>query len=471
MGVHLLFVFILVLFGMTPVQAKTWDIQGYLQASLELDENLKSAHLQQQISMANYDSATDTFQNSLELRPNYYRRELKLPYSTTGALSDARTGMTFDMKQSLPTGSMVGFLGTRYFEKANPDFNGLNSDYKLYFEQALWRNSFGAMFRGQKESAESRVRQMSVTETKTLVDSCISSLELFLNAYLSQEEMKILEQVYKDGERAYSLAETGFQQRVLRKIDFLNAQSDFLRLKNELVKAKTLYEQRLAAVQFKISGETSLQRDIFNDPRSYFEQMTTPTILKMDEVMSYQAAIAKLEAESAAYRAKKSGSRSEVNVGVAGGRTTSISQATATTFGEALQSTVEVYVRLKLPLINKTLTAEVSNAFYNMQLAEIEKSLLERQIRQQFSQLTLDETYLREQIDIAVKNQKIKSQQLDEARRLLRVGKIQFEEYVRYRDSYFTEKTNELRLRSSLWQAKAKLAQFDQKIVNYCRGA
>lgn len=449
---------------------KQWDVPTYLNKSLDLDENIKTAKIQRQISQANYESATDTFQNSLEVRPNIYRRELSLPNSTTGTLSDSRTGMTFDMKQILPTGSLLGLQGTRFFEKANPKFNGLNSDYKIYFEQALWKNAFGSMYRERRESASFRIQQMATAETRALIESCLSSLELYLNAYLSQEEIKIYQQVYNDGEKANSLAESGYQQKLLRKVDYLNAQSDFFRVKTELVKAKAMYQQRMSLFKTKIIEEIS-DDDTLSEPQGYFSQIQPPKVLKIEDVVAYQSAKAKIEAESAAYKAKRSESRSDISLGVASGKTTSVSQATATTFGEAVQDTLEVYLRFRLPIINKTLSADVSNAHYNMQVAEIEKSLLERQIRQQFAQLNIDEKNFNEQIEISQKNQKIKNLQLNEARKLLQVGRIQFEEYVRYRDSYFTEKTNELRLKSSLWQTKAKLAQFDDRIVHYCQGS
>ncbi len=445
---------------------KPLELTTYIKRNLVVNEQIQQADLQKLIANEKKNRASDFFQNSLTLQPGFYIRDFKSDLGN--AFHEERNSLYGMFKQRLPTGSVIGAESTYFLDDVNPTVGGLNNEYRIFIEQPLWRNSFGSLWRRQQDSASAEVLQQEITLQATIVDSCLTSTENFLNAYVSQAENILYLQAYKVAEKAKKIAERGFANSFLRKIDYLNSQSDFLKVKTELLRTQTEVQQRFNTLRVQAEDQ-NFQGPIL-DPKSFFDKTPLVQELNKENVLKLQALTAQIEAQKQNYFAEKNKNRSAVDLGA---ETRSSRSVLPTTFGliDAQQEITQVYLRLELPLINKTMRAEVATAFHNWQLSEFEKQKQEKLIIDQFFQNLAQFKNREEQHKISLENVKIKQAQLSEATKLLKIGRIEFNDYVIYRDSLLIEEVTLLRVQTTLWQLKARLAQYDTSFLNQCKDA
>jgi outer membrane protein TolC len=441
------------------------NLDHYIRKNLLVNEQILQAEIQRKISEEKNQRASDVFQNSLTLQPGLYIRDFK---SDSGqAFHEERSSLFGSMTQRLPTGSLLGLESTYFLNEVNPTVGGgMNSDYRFYIEQPLWRNSFGSLWRRQQESAEAEIRQMDLNLQTIIVDACILSAENFINAYVSQQEFRLMDQAFAVAEKAKRIAENGFKQSFLRKIDYLNSQSDYLKVKNDRLRVQAELEQRLNTLKVQAEDE-KLTSELAN-PGDFFENLALISELPKEQILKLQSLTAQIEAQKLQYYAEKNRARSAIDLGAETRRTQSL-QASNTGLLNAQQEVTQVYLRLQLPLINKTLRADVATAHHNWIMSEFEKQKQEKLIMDQFFQNLTQFKNRQNQLQIATENIKIKQTQLQEANKLLRIGRIEFNDYVIYRDSLLNEELGLLRIQSALWQLKAKLAQYDTTFLKKCK--
>ncbi len=467
--IHLFLSMIIVILGTHTVGAATPDastlsLQSYVRKNLSVNEVVQQALLQKKNSEAKQARASDVFQNTLTLQPGLYTREF---LSGSGLqFNEQRPSIWGQMTQRLPTGSVLGAETTYFLEDTNPAVGGTNSDYRFYIEQPLWRNSFGSLWRRQTESAEAEVRQMNFSEQVAWIDICLSSSENYINTFLAQEERRLQKEAHEVAQKAKSLAQKAYQQRVLRRLDYLNSQSDYLKVKNDHLRAEAEFQQRFATL--KVQAEDEQLAENLLDPTDFFDKIPLVETFSSSTTLRILALQAQVEAQHANYLAEKNRTRSAVDFGAETRRIRSV-QPSDIGLLNAQQDITQVYLRLQLPLINKTFKADVATAHNNWDWAEFEKQRQEKLITTQFQQ---NRTFFKnrsEQLLVAQENVSIKRRQLQEATQLLQVGRIEFMEYVIYRDALLNEEINLLRLRAGLWQLKAQLAQYDETYLKQCK--
>lgn len=441
------------------------ELSTYIQKNLKVNEAIQQADLQKMISQEKKNRASDVFQNSLILQPGLYTRDFK---SDSGnAFHEERKSIYGQLTQRLPTGSKLGVESTYFLDDVNQTVGGgMNSDYRFYIEQPLWQNSFGSLWRRQQDSATAEVKQMDYTLMTTIVDSCLTSAENFINAYVSQEEFRLYNEAFDIAEKAKKIAEDGFAKSFLRKIDYLNSQSDFLKVKTERLRTEAEFKQRLNTL--RVQAEDDTMTGSLSAPHSFFEKIPLVSEIQKEQVLKLQSLSAQIEAQKQNYYAEKNRTRSGVNLGAETRRTESVQPSTIGLV-DAQQDITQVYLRLELPLINKSLKADVATAYNNWQLSEYEKQKQEKLILDQFYQNLTQFKNREEQIKISQENIKIKTAQLQEGLKLLKIGRIEFNEYVIYRDSLLNEQLNLLKVQSNLWQLRARLAQYDSTFLNQCK--
>ncbi len=451
----------------TPIAAL--DLSSYVKKNLLVNEQILQADLQKWISQEKKNRASDVFQNSLTFQPGFYIRDFQ---SDSGrGFHEERKSLYGLFSQRLPTGSVIGAESTYFLDDVNPSVGGgINNDYRIFIQQPLWRNSFGSLWRRQQESAEAEVKQMDLSIQTTVIDSCVTSAENFINAYVSQEESKLYREAFDVAEKAKKIAENGFARSFLRKIDFLNSQSDFLKVKNEKLRVEAEFQQRLNTLKVQAEDDT-LQQELAS-PQTFFDKIPLIEQLQKEQVLKLQSLAAQVEAQKMNYYAEKNRNRSAIDIGAETRHTQSVQAfGQGSTFGllDAQQEITQVYLKMELPIINKTIRADVSTAYHNWQLSEFEKQRQEKLIIDQFFQNKTQFKNRSEQLEIAQQNIKIKTSQLQEGLKLLKIGRIEFNEYVIYRDSLLNEQLNLLKVQAQLWQIRARLAQYDSTFLNQCK--
>ncbi|MBY0384562.1 TolC family protein [bacterium] len=442
------------------------DLASYIKKNLLVNEDILQADIRKLISQEKKNRASDVFQNSLTLQPGFYNRDFS---SEAGpGFHEERTSVYGLFTQRLPTGSVIGAESTYFLNDVNPTVGGgMNQDYRFYIEQPLWRNSFGSLWRRQQDSANAEVEQMSFSVQATLVDSCITSAENFITAYVSQEESRLYKEAYEVAEKAQQIAQNGYAKSFLRKIDYLNSQSDFLKVKTDTLRTEADFKQKLNTLRVQSEDENLVQK--LNSPQNFFEKTPLVTQMQKEQIYKLQSLNSQVEAQKQQYYAEKNRNRSAVNLGAETRTVKSVSVVSGSGIVDTQQDISQIYLRLELPIVNKSMRADVATAYNNWQLSEYEKQKQEKLIVDQFYQNLTQFKNREEQLKIAQENIKIKKSQLQEGQKLLKIGRIEFNEYIIYRDSLLNEELGLLRVQAALWQLKARLAQYDSTFLNQCK--
>jgi outer membrane protein TolC len=447
-----------------------WSFSSYLKEFLEEDENYVRAKLDKKVSESQYLVASDLFQNTLTLQPTYLKTKTLYSDGATPNVEQSRKSLQGGFQQLLPTGTSINFEGTHFLDDVDPFLGGLNKQYNGTIEQSLWRNAFGYGSRSKRASADSNVQGFAHAEEKALLNSCINAAELYLSAYLGQEKRKIRDDAFQDSKKALDIAKRGFNQRLLRKIDYLSARADFLQVQAQQIKAALEQEKSLSTLNIRIARWTTPQLVPLQQPDDFFNSINYPKVFIKDEVPAYKESLAKVESGRYDYYALKSENRTRVNLGLSAGRSTRLGATPSSpTFTNTNNDFVQIYLKLELPVINKTQDGNIGASYYQWQKSENEAHLVEKDLRDQFIQLQIEQQRLSKELEFSKENQDIKKQQFEEAKRLLSAGKLDFVDYIRYRDIYLEEKENTLNIKSNLWQSRAKLAQYGNDFGRYCR--
>lgn len=455
----------------TPKSAiPNWTFSTFLREFLEEDENYTRAKIDRKVADSQYLVASDLFQSTLSLQPTYLKTKTLYSDGITPDVEQSRKSLQGSLRQILPTGTEFNFEGTHFLDDVDPFLGGTNKQYNGFIEQSLWRDAFGYGSRSRRSAAEENIEGFKQAEEKALLASCINAAEVYLSAYLGQEKRRIRDDAFKDSKKALDIAKRGYDQRLLRKIDYLAARADFIQVQASQIKASLDQEKSISTLNIRVARWEAPQLVPLSEPDSFFNNINYPKEFVKDNVAAYKESLAKVESGKYNYYAIKSENRSRVNLGLGAGRSTRVGATPSSpNFTDTDNDFVQIYLKLELPIINRTQDGNVSASYYQWQKSETEAHLVEKDLRDQFSQLHLEQQRLKKELELSTENQDIKKQQFEEAKRLLSAGKLDFVDYIRYRDSFLDEKENTLNIKSDLWQSRAKLAQYDSNFVNYCR--
>lgn len=449
-----------------------WDFTSYLKEFVDEDESYQKASYDLRIANAQYRVASDLFQSTLTLQPTYLTTKTLYSDGLTPNVEQNRKSLVAGLRQSLSLGTQFSFDGTFFLDNVDPHLGGINRQYNASIEQPIWRNAFGLGGRSRRNSADLNQEGASHARDKALLASCISAAETYLSAFLVQEKLKIREEAFKDSQKALDIARRGFDRRLLRKIDFLAAKADFLQVQANKINAKTERDKSLNTLYVRVARWQGFEEAVLTEPAAFFMGLMTPTDFSKEEMPAYQETMAKVTSGRYTYQAAKSENRSLVNLGISGGRSTRVGATPSTpAFSATNNDFVQLYLKLELPIVNRTQNGNISSSYYQLQKAEADLRRMEKDLQSQFVELQLQRKKLEEQLKLSTENQQLKKQQFQEAQRLLNVGKIEFVDYIRYRDTYFSERENNLDIKSNLWQSRAKLAQYGSDMGKSCQEA
>lgn len=449
--------------------SKPLSIQSYLSQFFQKDEDVKEVFLSRQRDLAQNRALTDVFQNQLTLTPDYTSTELDSPLG--GSFEQQRWRLSTRFEQQTPYGLGLNLEGAKFFDDPDPAIGGLDQDWTISLEQSLWNNAFGFAARSAQRQFEQRAQELKFTEKQSLQESCVTGAELYINAYVRMKRNEIAQGRLKDAKRALNISESGFRRRLLRKIDVLTARADYVRVESVAVSRKTDFEKSLSELYFRLEENPQIQSSL-DSPEDFFSEV--PRLGAFNAETSYQwlSASASTQAEEQSYLETKSRRRSTVNLGASWNQRQTLG-ATGNSAGQFNLNEINslnVFLRVELPLINKTWQGEVASQHLNWQLAQVYERRVKKQISDDFRRLQLDEQQSVKSLELTTKSLGFRKKQLTEAQRLLNAGKIEFNDYIQYRDNYFQEQENQLESLSLFWQSRIRQAQYSDKLGAYCMG-
>jgi len=101
---------------------------------------------------------------------------------------------------------------------------GLQASYTL----PLWRNLGGELY-ALETTRLSRVEEARAAEVEARrLDRCVSAIELYLSAYVLQEHAAVWEELLAHKERTYKRTARDYGRKMVQRLDFLTAKSDWL---------------------------------------------------------------------------------------------------------------------------------------------------------------------------------------------------------------------------------------------------
>lgn len=446
------------------------SLQDYLAEFLIQNEELKK-------SQARAESAA----LDAEIQGNYFTSRLEGEYglteknqSLTSLTSDNNFGIrekqsqvTGQFIQDLPFGTHLALKSSKGLEFPENRINSVDDELSLRLGISLWKNLGGRLQRAEFEQKQS----LSVAAQKQfhslLQQQCSQGLQDYANSYALQERRKIAEEKTAKAKRASQIAERAFARRLIRDLDILSARREFLAVQTESLSVEQAYRTQTAKLLISVARPNEISEfPELHVPDSVFPPDQVPATVDFESHPEFLAALAALQAAEYAAKAEGERRRSDVDlaleVGRRNGRTTSIESY------RYKEDFVGLLLKVTLP-VNQNVSRQIEIAHRNVKIEEAQRDLVEKNLKSSWSELRA--AYELEQEKLKVSEEKIKHdlRRLDRSLELLQVGRIQYDEYFRYSQNYFTEREQILEFRISVLKSAMGLHLLAQKLPQICQ--
>lgn len=435
------------------------NLTQYLKTYLSHDEDLKNSDLQTKISQSQLDKASDLYQNRLtlgSLQKHTGRNSSRISYERITQVSGGLT-------QNLPWGTSLNLNLDKFLEASHSSLLGMDADYSISIRQELLRNSFGRLDREVRTRAQSHLRLSQIQRQNQVLKSCYTGTQIFIYAYISQQKLSVFNEILNDSNQTLKFSENSYNRKILRKIDILSARADNLRIRSRQSLAQKEYQKNISSLTHPISvGKTSVQ---LKDPGSIFHGWKLETQMEPTRFLSYKEQEQMVLSTESALKIARQSADYQLDLGFTVGHREGAFQRMGTSLNEDY---VQLSLTMDWPLFNKTDRAAVAQAQYERDMAVHNKQRTKKELSERQDHLNEDLRSSRERLQISRKKIKIYEQQIKEARRLLRTGKLEFEDYIRYRDTYLNERLHSMTLQNEMWSQKSHLAWLQSQVTLLC---
>ena len=437
------------------------SLTHYLQVYLSHDEELKNFDLRSQVAQSQLEKAQDLYQSQLTLEPlqtHTERNSPTLPYERV-------TRIGANLTQKLASGTSLRLGTNRYLESSVSSLLEVSGDYSLSIHQELLKNSFGSLDREVRNRAASNFKLSQLQYQNQMLKSCYKGMKIFINAYSSQQNLIIFEEMLKDSDRTLQFSEKAYEKRMLRKIDILSARADNLRIQSQKLQAQKEHKNKMSSLTHPISENKVFFK--LENPSQIFLRWKLGAKKKPLQLLTYKEQEQKVLSSESTLKISKNSARHQLGLEFTMGRREGAFQR----IGKALD---EDYINLSLtmgwPIFNKTRKAIVAEARYERDIAIYNRQRMAEELSEQQDYLSEELKSSRERLQISRQKIKLYRQQIKEAKRLLRAGKLEFEDYIRYRDIYLSERVQSISFQNESWNKKAQWAWLQNNFTLLCRG-
>jgi outer membrane protein TolC len=403
---------------------------------------------------AEYEKDTDLYRTTLSLNPYYKNILTTYENSTT---EDKEKGLFLDtaLKQTTSIGLTAALSYTQYYEDNVP-----TETMAITLTEPLFKNSFGQADRKLQKSSELAINSEDIKYKKKYLETCGQANMLYLDAWGKSQEHTILFEATGLADKALKTTRQNYNRRLVNQIEFESANADFLRLQDETEVAQVNKNSALISISrfWPNSKEANLENLALLFSKARPNSMTEIKILGK-KFNSLDLEMNRLSSESEKLKAlsEKSNAWPELNVYVSVGQDKA-TQPSAAPLDHSTEEWYRVGVTSEWPIFDNTPSAE-------RRAAEAAAMSAEYRYRSALDLLPNELNALQESVNSiqnAIKRHKerlsLRQSQIKEAQRLLRIGKIEFEDYIRYRDLELREKLQGVKLELDGWSSIIKLA-------------
>lgn len=458
------------------VSGNPLTIDTYLKMYREKSSALKQAKLDEQTTTNNLRISEELVKSSLKLEPGYHRNNKSTTSTVEGdppedeSSREISYGYSGTLSQTLPWGTTLGLKSEllKLESTDNKVYDPVRS-HSFFLSQPLWQNRLGIMADHRIKAA--RIKQEATTHESDHIQqqTCIDGINLFAKAFVNQQRYVIMNKILSDSKKLLNATEAHYRRGLATKIQYLSAQSDLIQSKTQQLTMKKEFQLAKIDLQKSIIDLTFTSLE---NPQEFLEQVSSLPPTSSSQVHPKMSAL------------KKAIEASEVDVFIARERTKPLAALNVEVgkktsenhfpWGRSSVETItnenywQVGFSIELPINEHSKDYEVQNAL-NQQIAlSLSLEELEKEIAGsiQKEQETLDS--FKESREYNIKNIKIMEKQLQEAKKMLDHGKIEFEDYIRYRDRELTQKLEYWHLSYLIWITSVKIKELTTGLSKNC---
>ncbi|OFZ20973.1 MAG: hypothetical protein A2X94_06465 [Bdellovibrionales bacterium GWB1_55_8] len=430
-------------------QARPLSVQEFVPLFQSQDISLQETRVRTEQAQAQLRRDSDLFQSSLLLTPAFTRTE-KHYQSPDLLLKNSGSEISAQLVQNTPIGMQLTFKGTKSYADggAAADFF-LNHSYTFGVSLPLVRNHLGKSDRLQQASSALAFEAARAMTAHRALESCQEAVTIYLRAWARQQRVKLLEGSLKDAERALKTAESSFRRKLSRRIDWLAAQSDFLRLQDLLAESKAEGKSALEQLHSYAGREIT-----FADPVSFIRR----PVLVRSEPGSPLLMARQMELRSAEGALEATRSLQKSGVDFFAEYASTDGQVVTATLNDYEESTIKAGIKITLPIFNRSMDAAVAHSAAQQTLAESRLRETDREFRAQAAAFPALLESMEQKLGNFEKKVALKRAQVGEAYQLMETGRMEFEDYLRLRDAHLNEVLAGYQLQMDLWNAKSSWA-------------
>lgn len=453
----------------------TLSIQDYLADYLYHNEDLQIQRLRRQ--QADYDRIIyqDFYQSRFILTPAQDHKSQRLMGSGFGGGQDfyeRRANLTGSYQQLLPLGTHLEFKATSFFEKSNPNLGSVDREYSLSLRQPLWKNFGGRRQRSQGWVAELSVQVQDQEVNERQLQSCQEGVNNYIQAYTQQERLSVHKELLALSRRALNVAEKAYKEKLLRRLDILAARADYSRSQSDKNKQESELERAWLKL-FSYKNSTSIDSKEFislvisiTKPEAFMEKLGTLKA-RLDNSFVFNSAVKRLEQSQAGVELAKEQAKPSLDFGLRVGKREGLvqSQAAVVDFEE---NYVQIFAEFEIPVINHQRSAEVGKALAEKRLQSLNQQRLSKELALKVNAAEVSLRELALHMQTTQERIRLFNLQVEEAFRMISTGRIEFSDYIRYRDQLAFERLHYLDLQNLYWQNQLQLAVLDPDMIHIC---
>ncbi|MCB0414565.1 MAG: TolC family protein, partial [Bdellovibrionales bacterium] len=401
---------------------------------------------QQRLDLAKSRYQKNSDQNFIEVSLSPFAKQSKytlvteypteVQKSLLGSLTQQTgVGLQWGLQWTKDLGS-EDLLSSSYIE------NGLS----IFINQSLLKNSFGKASLSELNKVKEELRQDQLVFLQNQYQVCQSGLELYIDTYTLQQKNIVLKESLETSKRAFNIAKNHFSKRLINKLNFLSAKNDSFKSEELQLNSQSEFDQKLKKV-FQSTG--SLKDIVFDSPKSLFQGIE---IKELPVAQGFSSQIESIGVEIARqnYAQVKSENKDTLDLKI------EVGDEKGKYFSSPnLYSYQDQFAKVSLTWKTdffKSREESVKQSLLAKNIALLKKKMSEEDISVQQHQDLLALEELKNRISLSDKRLLSLKEQSDEALRILRVGQLEFIDYLRYRDEYQNEYIKNLDLYSRYWK-------------------
>jgi|GEM_PF-4872068 len=449
------------------------SLQDYLKLYLRFDESFQQKIEDSKDGQQNLQLAEDFYQSSVNFRAERSERDTSFPVFPGQDFEENRNSLTGTYSQDLKWGMQAEFRGRRFIGKSNPALGAIDEEYNISLSQSLWKNPLGKLSFTRQKKRQFLLEELKIQEKVQLARSCQNGLTLYLDAWGAAESYKIVKEMEGISEKALRAADMAFQKRLMREIDLLSAQAD--RIDARELSSRSLarrdqnflgllnYSQKFGQEELKVED---IEYPALSLPLSFLDEKEDDFDLEESfQVMAEEKAFKAAQLNTQQVQQEE---RSDVSLGVSlGRREGDVNIGSVVT--DYQEESAQIFIEMDWPVVDKSRDAMRAKAMILERKAELNHRQTKREILEKVHELRTNRRELLKQIDMAYDKIEISQKQVKRAMGLIKTGKIEFEDFARFRKGLLQARISTVELRQQLVKEQAQLSMLGPTLLNRCK--